>query len=364
MKLRVLLLALEFPIWRRARSWSYSVQLGIEEGLRANGVQCTTVTTPWFSQIHRLFGKNKFDQVWLDVARPEFLSDHLLDFLTTLAPIRVGRLGESLVYHADEQKVWSSLKTRKQEVEHQLQYITHILACDEKDAEDIGARRMPAMWWPQAVPARFISNDELPAPNSYAVFYGMKYGSRPDWLRHPDLEGLLVYPPSPESGTLYPFLFLALHLPFVGPLVNVWPNKHRALSQYLSSLRYIRSHCFERWLKLLQSGSAVVNLPHFVKTYAGRVVEGMAAGRPVISWQIPDRPRNLDLFEPDREILLYSKDNPSQLAAQIKRVLGDKDTASRLVKNARKKVRAFHTSEIRVRQILNWIETGQEPRYG
>jgi hypothetical protein len=334
----------------------------MEDGLRANGVRCVTVTTPWFSQIRRIVGREKFDQVWLDIVQP--LDESWLEWLTGLAPVLVGRLGESLDYSGDEEEVWPVLKGRKAQVEKQLRYATHVLACDEKDVDEISARRLPAMWWPQAVPSRFVTR-HAPSPlQEHAVFYGMRYGARGTWLAHEALQGLLASPRPPESTTIYPLLFNALHLPFLGPLPAAWPAKRQVLSLYLSCLRSIRRATFSRFLRGLQEGSAVVNLPHFVKTYAGRVIEGMAAGRAVISWEIPNRPRNLNLFANDKEILLYHKNQPEQLAAQLRRVFSDKTFARRLEENATRKVLAFHTSEIRVRQILNWIETGQEPDYG
>ena len=89
----------------------------------------------------------------------------------------------------------------------------------------------------------------------------------------------------------------------------------------------------------------------------------MAAGRPVISWEIPGRPRNKALFEDGHEIVLFSENAPEQLASQIERVAGDRSFSQRIVVAARKKIRQFHTSEIRVRQILDWITNGTAPRY-
>jgi len=43
--------------------------------------------------------------------------------------------------------------------------------------------------------------------------------------------------------------------------------------------------------------------------------------------------------------------------------LTDRELSQRIVLNARKKIRRFHTSEIRVRQILDWITNGQVPAY-
>src|SRR5438046_10747990 len=133
------------------------------------------------------------------------------------------------------------------------------------------------------------------------------------------------------------------------------PVRPGTLHAYLARLRHIRECCFASWLKALQTGQAVVNLPHLVKAYSGRVVEGMAAGRPVLSWEIPERPRNRALFEDGKEILLFPNNDPHRLAGELERVFQDRNLAQRLVTNARKKLRKFHTSELRVRQILDWV---------
>ncbi len=83
----------------------------------------------------------------------------------------------------------------------------------------------------------------------------------------------------------------------------------------------------------------------------------------MISWEIPGRPRNKALFEDDEQILLYSKNDPSQLAAHIRRILAEPDFAQRIAENARRKLLSFHTMEKRVQQILDWVETGRVPTY-
>jgi len=362
-KLKVLLLLAEFPFWRAARHLSYSVQLGIEDGLHANEVQCLTVTSPWLPKVLELWGTRKFDQVWL-AGRLDLFDEVSLQRLFTMAPVRLVMLAESLEYSAEEYRVSPTLKNRKRIVERRLQYMTHALACDEKDVAQINAEgKASAIWWPQAVPARFISETGGSPSLNCGVFCGACYGVRREWLGRPDLKPVLTRSKSPETGTMYPFLFNALHLPFIRPFRFALPIKEQLLARYLSRLRYIRERCFEGWLKGLQTGCAVVNLPHLVKTYAGRVVEGMAAGRPVISWEIPGRPLNKALFEDEREILLYPENDPHQLASHLKRILTDRDLSQRIVLNARKKIRRFHTSEIRVRQILDWITNGQVPAY-
>lgn len=362
-KLKVLLLVAEFPFWRHARHLSYSAQLGIEEGLRASGVECLTVPSLWFPKALKLCNKRKFDHVWV-VGRLDIFDQATIESLPRIAPVRVGMVAECFEYDESECRISPTLKTRSEKLRTRLQYLTHIAACDEKDVEDLNKRRgIPAIWWPQAVPERFISDDVAPPSVDRAVFYGASYGLRLDWLRRADVKRVLAHPRSPENGTVYPLLFNSLHLPLHWPFRGAVSGRDRLLAEYLPRWRHVRERCFESWLKALQRGAAVVNLPHFVRTYAGRVVEGMAAGRPVISWEIPGRARNRALFEAEQEILLYSGDDPGELTSQIDRILSDTALSRRITVNARRKLRRFHTTETRVQQILDWVAEGRVPSY-
>ena len=358
--LRVLLLHLETTTWRRARHWSYSAQLGIEEGFRANQIEFFTVTTPWFRQARQILRGQKFDQVWVEIGRQEYMDEDWLDWMASMAPIRIGMMFESLEHSTDEHL--PAFRFRKERVLRRLRYITHVTACDEFDVDSLNSQGpVPSFWWPQAIPNRFIATEMVPPTSSHAIFCGSLYRDRVRFLNHPELNELIVYVRSPERGTVYPLLFNALHLPLRRNLKYFMPPSEFLLQGYLRALRFIREKSFVRWLKLLQSGCAVVNLPHLVKSYPGRVVEGMAAGRPVISWQIPDRPRTQALFEEGREILLFT--NPSELAEQIRRVRSDAGLAQNIVSRATLKLKCFHTIEKRVRQVLDWIETGENPKF-
>ena len=202
------------------------------------------------------------------------------------------------------------------------------------------------------------------APDAPAVFSGGVYGGRAEWLASPALAGLLRHLPSPEAGTTDPFKFDMLHAALRMTLAARLPGADHIDRLHLNTLRVLRRRIYERWLRSLRTGCAVVNLPHFVKGYASRVVEGMASGRPVISWEVPDRPLNRALFEDGREILLFNGDGPARLADHIRKVRSDPGFAGRLATAAQEKVRGLHTLEIRVRQVLDWIERGTEPHFG
>ncbi|MDI6761905.1 MAG: glycosyltransferase [Thermodesulfobacteriota bacterium] len=373
-KVKVLLIELEFQTWARARSWSYIAQLGIEEGFQANGLEYLTIpaihelfpSSPgsWLRHAQKICAGKHFDQVWVEIVHSS-LDETFLEWLATLAPVRVGFLPESIEYTPEEYVLAPNLRGRKSLVEKRFKYLTHVLAGDEKDAEDINSRGLAqAMWWPGAVPERFICEQNRRPPNNHAIFCGALYGERAVWLERPDLRGLFVYLAPPEDATDYPKQFDELNRAASAHLNDGLPVNESFLSAYLDSLRRIRREVFALWLEGLQTGCAVVNLPHYVKSYAGRVFEAMAAGRPVISWEVPNRPRNKALFDDGREILLFNKKDPSQLASHIQRLQNEPDFSRVIAENASRKLRRFHTIENRIRQVLDWIETGKEPDYG
>ena len=114
-------------------------------------------------------------------------------------------------------------------------------------------------------------------------------------------------------------------------------------------------------MEALEGDPVVVNLPHSVGTYPGRVVEAMAAGRPVVAWDVPGRPRNRALFEDSAEILLFSGTEPAALASALHRLQRDPALASTIANNGWQKVQRAHTIERRVQQILAWTDTGEAP---
>ena len=117
------------------------------------------------------------------------------------------------------------------------------------------------------------------------------------------------------------------------------------------------------YLDGLREGSAVVHLPSYCKVYNSRVYEGMAAGRPVITSRGSGRPRLDGIFEEGKDLLTYSADDPQALAKHIRSILDNPECGHAIALRARDKLLRFHTTEMRVRQILDWIATGQEPCY-
>ncbi|KHD05936.1 hypothetical protein PN36_11480 [Candidatus Thiomargarita nelsonii] len=364
--LRILLVQAENLRWRQARSYPYCLNFAFEDGLRANGIECLMVTTPWISRIRDICGEKQFDQVWINDL------SHFCDFnisleeIIDLAPIRVGFVTESVDYYQDEYEAFPWLRERRARIDKQFKYVTHIAAVDEQDVLNLKQRfDKPTMWLPCSMPEGYIYEQVSTPAKKMALFSGSVYGKRVNWLKEPKLKTMLAYQKSPNSRLVDATLFNLLP----GHRFGRWMNNrlfpaHHIYPVYLDWLRQLRRKAHTLWLQGMQAGAAVVNLPHLVKGYSSRVIEGLASGRPVISWEIPDRPKNTALFEDGHEILLYS--TPEQLATQIERVLSDPDFGERIAQNARNKVRRFHTTEKRVQQIVHWVgatDEAQDYRY-
>jgi hypothetical protein len=364
MSRRVLCLFLETKWWAHgARALTYTAQLGFEEGLRANGCQPVTITTGWLPRLRDICRRRSFDQVWVEIVHQEGLDDDLLAWIAELAPVRVGFVLESLRYDETIYARWPHYQTWAGIVRNRLTFFTHALACDELDAAELDAGgQVRACWWPQAVPRRFTA-DAPPPPlaGGRAVFRGSLYGDRVTLTQDHELRDLLTVSGPLEEGTIDPRLFDRLHMLAEGWTGHRLPGPRVALALYRFGLRRVRRRIFRRWLDALRGDPVVINLPHAVGTYPGRVVEGMAVGRPVVAWDVPGRPRNRALFEDGREILLFAGTRPAALAAALKRLRGDPALARAIATNGWRKVRRAHTIERRVEQILAWTDTGDAP---
>lgn len=372
-RMNILYIPTEFSTWHAARSWSYSVQLAMEEGFKACG--CNVITLPairglsaempasWLRHASGLLKNHTFDQVWIELVHNN-PGEHFLEWLRDIAPIRVALIGESLDYDDAAIRLHPHLAHRRAVVEARLSYMTHALFADECDAElaeKNGVAR--GLWWPQAVPERCITIPTDPPATSSALFAGIAYGQREKWLSDPVLAGLIEKVRSSEHGTYLPHLFDAVQSAALKQLEEGFVPEMEHLNLYVDMLRQIRRLCFDHWLSTLQRGSAVINLPSFMKAYAGRVVEGMAAGRPVISWRVPDRPHIDGLFVSGTEILHYSASMPAELAAQIRYIIENPEAGRHIAEAARIKLSLHHTVEKRVRQIMAWLKDGSKPDY-
>ncbi|NOS78022.1 MAG: glycosyltransferase [Nitrospira sp.] len=369
----ILLIQLEFPNWAQARAWTYPACFGVAEGLRAKGATCTTIplmanasfsTESWLTHAKQAVAGRQFDQVWVWLVHSP-LDPTVLEWITGLAPVRVGIVMESLVYEEEDYAWAGHLRTRQGLVDKQLRAFTHALLPDERDVDSL-ASRMPiqALWWPTMVPARFITSPEHPPLHRRGVFHGQPYGPRKQWVTHAALQNCMSFvgPASPQTRPQQQFD--RLQQTMSERLSSHLPITRGQMSEYADTLKLIRETEFTQWMTQLPQWAAIVNLPSLAKFFGGRVYEGMAAGRPVLSYAVPHHPLNNALFTEGKEILFFSPDSPDSLRDLLDRVIHDDTFAGAIARKAQRKLLAHHTSEHRMAQTLSWIETGQQPDYG
>jgi GT2 family glycosyltransferase/tetratricopeptide (TPR) repeat protein/protein-L-isoaspartate O-methyltransferase len=369
-----LLIQLEFPTWATARAWTYSAGYAVQEGLTANGIDCVTVPaivgTPssspqsWLCHAKRWLQGKRFDQVWVWLVHSP-LDEAYLEWLSTLAPIRVGVLMESLQYDEDDYRHVPQLKGRAALVEQQIRFMTHVLAPDELDAESLNDRRLTrALWWPCMVPSRAIAMPTAMPSQRRGVFHGTPYGPRQRWLGDPSLRGVMACEGPINPPTYHQTLFDRLQDAAAQCARSGQAVTEAILQEYVTALQGIRAGEYAEWMAGLSQWAAIVNLPSLAKFYGGRVFEGIAVGRPVVSWAVPNRPKNRALFDDAREIVLFDKDDPQSLARRLHRLLADDGLRQSMATRAQDRLRTFHTAERRLQDTLQWIGTGAEPNYG
>lgn len=365
---RILFITLEFPTWQDARACGWAIRLGFEDGFSANAVDFRTLVSyppyggkkpSWADHAREFLGTQKFDQIWMESVHTD-VDKAVLDWLTTVAPVRVGMVFESLTMPEEEVKNNpEGCEMRRQLFLNQKGYFTHIVAIDEADVNSLNEEgRVRAFWMPlNPIPRKYIRLDYAPPLQNMGLFYGSAYGARKAFLDSPELSGLLMHPPAgPEHKTEYPELFDRLHEKML-PLLAAHKIDQSSLDAYMDILRRLRAECFRLYLEGLRQGCAVVNLPQYAGAYAGRVTEGMAAGRPLISFEIENRPRTREIFEDGHEILLYRRNQPGQLAEHLRRIIREPGFGIKVAENAKRKLLAKFTMEQAVKDVLKWIES-------
>jgi len=367
-KPRVLLVTLEFEQWRQARSYCYWFGLGLEEGFEANGVEFTTLFVDhqygpkrpnWLAHAPRLLDGQHYDQAWVEVVHSD-LDDSFLEWLSSVAPVRVAFSPEVLKINEQERAGNpAACAVRDEALARRIPHFTHLMTLDECDVERLNHEGAIQTLWMGGghMPARCIRPVGDSPEHDVGFFFGTLYNKeRRGWLRSGALRDLLVAPGiSLEDLSDCPARFEKAHLSSRTLLTTGRPTLEE-FDLVLNELRTVRQAAFDLWLETLSFGNSMVNLPQLSYAYAGRVYEGMAAGRPAVSWEIPDRPRLAALYRNEEEILLYPRDRPNILAAQLLRLQRDPAFRDHVAANARSLMLGEHTTEAFVRRVWNWAD--------
>ncbi len=372
--MKILYVQHDMLVWASARQWSYTTHMAYVEGLRAAGHEVLVLFTSCWSRAREIVGDHRFDQVWInDVTHvlgqrpaweaPAPLGEADFAWLATLAPVRVGIVMETLHYDAADYAEVPELGRRVPLMQQAvLPHVTHFCVVDENDVRHVENWGAQAVWTPCHVPRRFF-RASAPDPSRPAVFIGSAYARRAKYLQNPRLAaGLLEFRASGEHATEVPAMFDQLHNAVRPALLgDAWRNADYL--RFVDMAQQLRAKLFDLFLDGLTGSAATVNLPSFVKTYAGRVVESMAIGQPVVSWRIPGRPQTARLFREGEHILFFDGDDPERLADVLERLQRESGLAARLGERALANARTHHSSEHRVAQVLDWIATGLTPRH-
>ena len=371
--MKILYIQHDMLVWASARQWSYTTHMAYVDGLRACGHEVLVILTSCWDWSRRAVGDQHFDQVWVnDVTHilgqrpaqeaPPPLTQHDFAWLASLAPVRVGIVMETLHYapsdYAEVPELARRVPLMQQAV---LPHVTHFCVVDETDVRHVQNMGAQAVWTPCHVPQRFFRSS-APQPHTPAVFIGSAYQRRVKYLNHPRLRELLAFRTSGEHATALPGIFDQLNNGARRQMLSQ-PYRQSEHERFVQSVGKVRATLFDLYLDGLVGHMATVNLPSFVKTYAGRVIESMAVGQPVVSWRIPEHPQTARLFEEGVQILLFDNDDPDELAHCLQRLRSEPALAARLGAQAQANAAAHHTTEHRVAQILDWIERGVVPRY-
>jgi hypothetical protein len=370
---QILVLAVEFLAWSRARPWSYTACLGMVQALRAQGNNCVVLPVfpelslsakeSWISRASDILKGKQFDQVWIWLVHSR-LDEPFMSWMASLAPVRIGVVMESLRYLEEDIRVFPFLRDRHAYVMNQTRHLTHLLVYDEADAEEINraATGPRALWWPAAVPEGCVTREIRISEKPLGAFYGTLYGNRANWLSTALDEQLVLRPPSPEDNSPLPQKFEYLNSKVGEILANTQPDLEQLLSFHSLSLEKLRREMFDGWIASLKQWRMILNLPSLVKAYPGRVAESMAAGVPVVSWRVPQRPRNFNLFNSGADLLLYESE--AEMLDHLRHLRSKADVAESLAEHARRKILQHHTLEVRARQAMEFVERGTPADFG
>ncbi|NDW20660.1 methyltransferase domain-containing protein [Alteromonas hispanica] len=361
--MKVLLVPIEFSTWNQARAWSYTGAYAFIDGLKANDINYTfaplivgqdgNVNTACLDFVRNKTAEH-YDQVWVWCVHGT-LPDSYWEWFSKVADLSVGVLMESLTFESYELTEFPHLKNRREIVLEQLKNFDKALVCSESDAvivhEELG---IEATWYPPMIPEEYVNFREPPTSDS-AVFVGSNYGKRREYLNDSKLSELLTRPHLPERDTDLPFVFDNI----LSELPHAFKN-HQEFESFRLDLIAIRKTLFELHLEGLRMGFANVNLPSILKGFAGRVVESMCASVPVVSWLPPGKEQG-NLFEKNEDILFFSSIN--ECIESLDLLKNNLEYRDRITTNARNKLLTRHTSRIRIRQLLIWIQNGKRINY-
>lgn len=370
---KILLIAPEFLTWDLAKHLSYNCSVALEDGLRSFGIDVVTVppVTPhssfeirshqpvgWLRYAPQLLEGERFDQVWIELCH-NHLPFPTLEWLASLAPVRLGFVWESLRYSEADVQANPFLRYRESLVSQRFPFMTHLCVADQRDAIRLKQEgEIPVTWWPGSAPRWAFDFSVEPPDVQAGIFSGAVYGERKRYLEHQGLAPLLQKLTPAEHDTQLPALFDTRNA-LVSRELEEGRASRELLEHHVARLRDSRRLAYELWLQSLARGTAVVNLPMITGgCFASRVFDALAIGRPVIAHHRAAVEGAPSPLIHEQEIMLFS--SPDELTAQLQRVLHDKEFAQQLAERGRKAARERHCLEQHLEALVDWTSGGPE----
>lgn len=324
--MNILYLPLEFEGWLYSRSYPYCYGIGLCEGFKRNNISSLTIPLTykrqlWIPHIQEIAEEINFDQVWIEIGYSN-ISEELLKWLNKI-PVRVGMFHEDWLIGFD--------KKITKNIENRIPYMTHIVTSSPKKFNV----QIPVFNFIPCVPERLIRSHSSTCEK--ALFFTTTRQSYDlNRMTQIDLVG-------EEGKTNLPALYNQLFTS--NYILADWPNFYRDwynIKQALVSMNvdYLYSTL----------GCGIVLLPHQIHNLLGQIMLLMASGKPVL---VPFM--NGDNLFVDTEEILYYK-GKDELYEWIDWLRKDADFRFIVADNARVALFENHTTEVRVKQILEFIK--------
>jgi hypothetical protein len=340
----------------------------------------------WLDRFPEILGEKKFELCSFEMLHTPILSggwpSWFRGWMRSVAPMRLGICAESISSFQSARLAADSPDGEKLLMQSS-DIATHLLLVDERDQAQFQRLGKPCFWSPGFVPDEMVRDfSTRSVQNPRLMFSGVAYPYRKPLLDYLFSQNVLdIVSPLPSEhlfGLAYDIWCLSTapvtaqdRRLAMNPLVRYVANLNSAklfLAQHLG-LHILSDHVrnclrvweFTRFLRRMQRYAGLLSPPTEGRLLPGRIFEAMSVGVPVVAWAPPDRPMAKRLFAHGEDILWYEGLDGEEALACAQRLLKDPALGKKLARNAQKKIRVFHTASARTRQILHWMETGEEP---
>ena len=348
--MNILYIPLEFPDFQSAKKLPYPVGIGLAEGFK--DIDFTVVPSfynseLWGKYLHQIVMGQEFDQIWFEVLHSK-MSVETLEFIASLAPVRVGLMLESLTILPEDYAIDpDGTKNREDNLKMKLPYLTHVVVADQRDLVYF---KIPATFEVPSVPENIIDpNLNKKAMDSDKIIF---HGENNRWTNLLGDRALV----NPQAG-----------LERIGQVPLQYENMTRATFDNMKGKEAIPigyyKKFYDNWINIRKAmysiqmnmlwgieGYGFLNPPNRNNMVPSSVIEAMAAGKVVFSSRMYN---GADfLFTNGKDILLYES---FEHLLDLINLLSEDDKKD-IARNAVNTVLESHTTEKQVERILKFVE--------